>query len=230
MDSFDFGAVGRAAPYLLDGLGFSLQLTVSSFAGGLVLGVGLALARHLRVPLLAPLATGYIMVMRAIPLIMVLFWFFFLMPMVLMWTTGAPRPVPVGPVYTAFITFAMFEAAYYAEIIRTGLNAIPKGQYEACRALSMSTAKTYWLVILPQVLRSVSPILLTQTIILFQDTSLVYVLSITDMLGAASKIAQRDSRLVEMYLTVAATYLVICVAASQAVAYLRKRNAPAAHA
>ena len=138
-------AVERAAPYLLDGLGFSLQLTLSSFAGGLVLGVALALARHLRVPLLAPLATAYITLMRAIPLIMVLFWFFFLVPMLLMWATGAPRPVPVGPVYTAFITFAMFEAAYYAEIIRAGLNAVPKGQYEACRALSMSTAKTYWL-------------------------------------------------------------------------------------
>ena len=124
----------------------------------------------------------------------------------------------------------MFEAAYYAEIIRAGLNAVPKGQYEACRALSMSTAKSYWLVILPQVLRSVSPILLTQTIILFQDTALVYVLSITDLLGAASKIAQRDSRLVELYLTVAAMYLVICAAASQVVAYIRKRNTRAAHA
>nr|WP_315845849.1 amino acid ABC transporter permease [uncultured Achromobacter sp.] len=230
MDSFDFGAIAQAMPFLLKGLAFSLQLTASSFLGGLVLGVALALVRHLRVPVLAPLATGYVTLMRAIPLIMVLFWFFFLAPMLIMWVTGAPRPVPIGPVYTAFITFAMFEAAYYAEIIRAGLNAVPKGQYEACRALSMSTAKSYWLVILPQVLRSVSPILLTQTIILFQDTALVYVLSITDLLGAASKIAQRDSRLVELYLTVAAMYLVICAAASQVVAYIRKRNTRAAHA
>lgn len=230
MDSFDFGVISRAAPYLMDGLAFSLKLTASSFASGLALGIALALVRHLRVPLLAPLATGYVTLMRAIPLIMVLFWFFFLAPLLLMWATGAPRPVPIGPVYTAFITFAMFEAAYYAEIIRAGLNAVPKGQYEACRALSMSTMKTYWLVILPQVLRSVSPILLTQTIILFQDTSLVYVLSVTDLLGAASKIAQRDARLVELYLAVAAMYLLICACASQAVAWLRKRTAAAAAA
>ena len=230
LGTFDFGAIVQAWPFLLKGLIFSLELTVAAFAGGLVLGVGLAIVRHLRIPFVAAIATAYVTLMRSVPLIMVLFWFFFLVPMILMWTTGAARPVPVGPVYTAFITFTLFEAAYYAEIIRAGLNAIPKGQYEACKALSMSTAKMYRLVVLPQVLRAVSPILLTQTIILFQDTSLVYVLSVTDLLGAASKVAQRDSRLVEMYLAVALIYLLIGASASQLVAYLRKRNAYVAHA
>jgi glutamate/aspartate transport system permease protein len=220
--AFDVSAIASAWPYLLKGLIFSLELTLVGFLGGLVLGTGLALVRHLEVPFAAPVASVYITLMRSIPLIMVLFWFFFLMPLILMWATGASRPVPIGPVWTAFITFTLFEAAYYAEIIRSGLKAIPKGQYEASTALAMSTAKTYRLVILPQVLRTVSPILLTQTIILFQDTSLVYVLSITDLLGAAAKVAQRDSRLVEMYLTVAVVYLVICVIASQTVAVLRK--------
>jgi glutamate/aspartate transport system permease protein len=223
--AFDFSAVADAWPYLLKGLVFSLELTIVGFLGGLILGIGLALVRHLKVPFAAPAASVYITLMRSVPLIMVLFWFFFLMPLILMWVTGASRPVPIGPVWTAFITFTLFEAAYYAEIIRAGLKAIPKGQYEASKALAMSTAKTYRLVILPQVLRTVSPILLTQTIILFQDTSLVYVLSITDLLGAASKVAQRDSRLVEMYLTVAIVYMVICVLASQSVAVLRKRYA-----
>jgi glutamate/aspartate transport system permease protein len=225
MGQLDFSVVAQAFPFLLQGLTFSLQLTVVGFVGGLVLGTGLALVRHLEVPVAARVAGGYITLMRAIPLIMVLFWFFFLVPLVLMWVTGAPRPVPIGPVWTAFITFTLFEAAYYAEIIRAGLNSIPKGQYEACKALGMTTAKTYRLVILPQVLRTVSPILLTQTIILFQDTSLVYVLSITDLLGAASKVAQRDARLVEMYLTVAVVYMVICSLASQLVATLRRRYA-----
>lgn len=228
MEAFDFAAVVQAFPYLMQGLMFSLKLTALSFAAGIVLGTGLALVRHLAVPVLAPLAAGYIALMRSIPLIMVLFWFFFLIPLMLQWVTGAARPTPIGPVYTAFITFAMFEAAYYAEIIRAGLNSIPKGQYEACRALALPVSRTYGLVILPQALRAISPILLTQTIILFQDTALVYVLSITDLLGAASKLAQRDSRLVEMYLAVAVIYLVICVAASQLVAYIRKRNAQAA--
>lgn len=225
MGQLDFSVVAQAFPFLLQGLIFSLELTAVGFVGGLTLGTGLALVRHLGVPLAARVAGVYITLMRAIPLIMVLFWFFFLVPLVLMWVTGAPRPVPIGPVWTAFITFTLFEAAYYAEIIRTGLNSIPKGQYDACKALGMSTAKTYRLVILPQVFRTVSPILLTQTIILFQDTSLVYVLSITDLLGAASKVAQRDARLVEMYLTVAIVYMVICSLASQLVAMLRKRYA-----
>ncbi len=225
MGGFDFGSLGDAWPFLLKGLAFSLELTAVAFAGGLVLGTALALVRHLNVPFAAPVAGAYVTAMRAIPLIMVRFWFFFLMPLILMWATGARRPVPIGPVWTAFITFTLFEAAYYAEIIRAGLKAIPKSQFEACSALSLSTAKTYRLVILPQVLRVVSPILLTQTIILFQDTSLVYVLSVTDLLGAASKIAQRDARLVEMYLAVAVAYMVICSAASQLVAVLRKRYA-----
>lgn len=225
MDNSALSSLVDAAPFLLQGLLFSLELTVTAFLGGLVLGTGLALVRHLDVPFASNLASAYITLMRAIPLIMVLFWFFFLMPLILEVATGAKRPVPIGPVWTAFITFTLFEAAYYAEIIRAGLRAIQKGQYEACKALALTTSKTYRLVILPQVLRIVSPILLTQTIILFQDTSLVYVLSVTDLLGAASKIAQRDGRLVEMYLTAAVIYIVICSLASQLVVILRQRYA-----
>lgn len=225
MSQFDFSVIAQAGPFLLDGLVFSLQLTAVGFLGGLVLGIGLALVRHLEIPLASQLASAYITLIRSIPLIMVLFWFFFLMPLVLMWVTGAPRPVQIGPVWTAFVTFTLFEAAYYAEIIRAGLKSIAKGQYGACKALGMSTWQGYRLIILPQVLRVVSPILLTQTIILFQDTSLVYVLSVTDLLGAASKIAQRDGRLVEMYLAVAVIYMVLCSATSQLVAVLKNRYA-----
>ncbi len=134
------------------------------------------------------------------------------------------RPMPVGGVLTAFLTFSLFEAAYYSEIIRVGLRSVGKGQYEAADALSLSTLQTYRHIILPQVFRVTSPIILSQTIILFQDTSLVYVLSLTDLVGAASKVAQLNGRLVEMYLTVAAVYLVICTSASQLVAVLRKRT------
>jgi glutamate/aspartate transport system permease protein len=225
MGHFDFSVIADAWPFLLKGMIFSLELTAVGFIGGLLLGIGIAMARHLQVPVLAQVFGGYVTLMRSIPLIMVLFWFFFLMPLILMWATGASRPVQIGPVWTAFVTFTMFEAAYYAEIIRAGLKSIPKGQYGACKALGMRTWQTYRLVILPQVIRVVSPILLTQTIILFQDTSLVYVLSATDLLGAASKIAQRDGRLVEMYLTVAIVYMVLCSLASQAVAILKQRYA-----
>lgn len=225
MNHFDFSVIDQAWPFLLNGLVFSLQLTAVGFAGGLVLGIGLALVRHLEVPVASQLASAYITLIRSVPLIMVLFWFFFLMPLVLMWMTGAPRPVQIGPVWTAFVTFTLFEAAYYAEIIRAGFKSMAKGQYGACKALGMSTWQSYRLIILPQVLRVVSPILLTQTIILFQDTSLVYVLSVTDLLGAASKIAQRDGRLVEMYLAVAVIYMVLSSLTSQLVAILKNRYA-----
>jgi len=225
MQHFSIAAILEAGPFMLKGLIFSLELTVVAFAGGLLLGIGLALVRHLKVPVASQIAAGYITLIRSIPLIMVLFWFFFLMPLVLMWATGAPRPVQIGPVWTAFVTFTMFEAAYYAEIIRAGLKSIATGQYAASKALGMSTWQMYRLIVLPQVLRVVSPILLTQTIILFQDTSLVYVLSLTDLLGAASKVAQRDGRLVEMYLTVALVFIVVCSVASHFVAVLKQRYA-----
>src|SRR5215510_8525889 len=230
MSALDFSIIAQAWPYLWSGLLFSLSLTVAAFLIGLVLGTCFALVQHFEVPVIGKVVRGYVALMRSIPLILVLFWFFFLVPIVLGHLSGNGRPVPIGATWTAFITFGLFEAAYYSEIIRVGLRAVNRGQFEACRALSLSTFDTYRHVILPQVIRVASPIILSQTIILFQDTSLVYVLSLTDLLGAASKIAQRDGRLVEMYLTVAVVYVVLCAFASQVVAVLKQRYAvPARH-
>jgi glutamate/aspartate transport system permease protein len=225
MNGLDFSVVWTALPYLWQGLLFSLSLTVVAFLIGMTFGTLLALAQHLELPAFSQIARGYVAVMRSIPLIMVLFWFFFLVPIIVGYLSGSGRPVPIGANATAFITFGLFEAAYYSEIIRTGLRTIPRGQYESARALSLGVIKTYRLVILPQVIRAVSPIMLSQTIILFQDTSLVYVLSLTDLLGAASKVAQINGRLVEMYLAAAAIYFVISSVASQAVATLKRKVA-----
>ncbi|CCF00963.1 putative ABC transporter permease protein (plasmid) [Sinorhizobium fredii HH103] len=225
MNDIDFSVVLPALPYLWSGLTFSLALTAAAFVIGMILGTALALVQHLDVPGASHFARGYVTLMRSVPLILVLFWFFFLVPIILGFLNGTGRPVPIGATYTAFITFGMFEAAYYSEIIRVGLRSLQRGQYEAAMALSLSTWKTYRLIILPQVFRVVAPIILSQTIILFQDTSLVYVLSLTDLLGAASKVGQLNGRLVELYLTVAVVYLVICLAASQIVAGLRSRTA-----
>jgi len=224
MSDLDFTVVLRAWPYLLSGLQFSFALTVTAFAIGMVLGTTFALIQHHEVPVLSQVVRSYIALIRSIPLILVLFWFFFLVPVVLGRFVGGGRSIPIGPTYTAFITFGLFEAAYYSEIIRVGLRSVNKGQFEACQALALSSFDTYRSVIMPQVLKVASPIILSQTIILFQDTSLVYVLSLTDLVGAASKMAQLNGRLVEMYLTVAVIYLAICSAASQCVAVLRKRN------
>ncbi|KQO77478.1 ABC transporter permease subunit [Rhizobium sp. Leaf262] len=225
MNEIDFSTIVPAIPYLWEGLKFSLALTVVAFVIGMVLGTALALAQHLEIPVLRQFAKGYITLMRSIPLILVLFWFFFLVPILIGFLNGSGRPVPIGATYTAFITFGMFEAAYYAEIIRVGLRSLPRGQYEAADALSIPTWKIYRFIILPQVFRAVAPIILSQTIILFQDTSLVYVLSLTDLLGAASKLGQISGRLVELYVTIAVIYLLICLAASQLVAFLKARTA-----
>lgn len=224
MSALDFSVVYESLPYLWQGLRFSLLLTAVGFAAGMILGTGLALLQHLEVPFAATFARGYVALIRSIPLILVLFWFFFLVPLMLGAIMNGGRPMPIGGVWTAFLTFSLFEAAYYSEIIRVGLRSVGKGQYEAAQALSLSTYRTYRFVILPQVVRVTSPIILSQTIILFQDTSLVYVLSLTDLVGAASKMAQLNGRLVEMYVAVAVIYLVICGAASQLVAHLRRRS------
>ena len=138
---------------------------------------------------------------------------------------GRARPVPVGAFLSALITFTLFEAAYYAEIMRAGIQSIRKGQVAAGYALGMTYWQVMGYVVLPQAFRNMLPVLLTQTIILFQDTSLVYVLSITDFLGAASKVANRDFRLVEMYLFAAVVYFAISFALSSLVRQLQSRIA-----
>jgi glutamate/aspartate transport system permease protein len=204
---------------------YTLQLTVTSAAGGLFFGTLLALARLSSIKTLANVAAGYVNLMRSIPLVLVIFWFFFLVPLILQAIIGSERPPQVGAERTAIITFIMFEAAYFCEIMRAGIQSIPRGQVYSAYALGLTYGQSMRLVILPQAFRNMLPVLLTQTIILFQDTSLVYVISATDFVGAASKIAQRDSRLVEMYLFVAVVYFVLCYTLSYGVKRLQRRIA-----
>jgi glutamate/aspartate transport system permease protein len=221
----DFSAIASVMPFLLTGLLFTLQITLVGVAGGIVFGSLLAVARLSQNRLLSTLATTYVNLMRSIPLILVIFWVFFLVPWAIGWLTNGGRPVAVGASLTIYVTFVLFEAAYYAEIVRAGFRSISTGQYAACDALGLSKLQAYIYVLFPQAFLSVLPILLTQTIVLFQDTSLVYVISATDLLGAATKIAQRDGRLVEMYLIVGVIYFLFCYAASQFVKRLQGRLA-----
>jgi glutamate/aspartate transport system permease protein len=221
----DLPAVAAAMPFLMKGLLFTVQITLVGVTGGVVFGSLLAVARLSQNRILSALSGAYVNLMRSIPLILVIFWVFFLVPWAIGWVTRSARPVAVGASLTIYVTFVLFEAAYYAEILRAGFRSISPGQYAACAALGLSKLNSYIYVIFPQAIRNVLPILLTQTIILFQDTSLVYVISATDLLGAASKIAQRDGRLVEMYLTVGVIYFVFCYTASQLVKRLQGRLA-----
>ncbi|HYY83528.1 MAG TPA: ABC transporter permease subunit [Beijerinckiaceae bacterium] len=224
--NFDWDVIARSLPYLFyDGMVFTLTLTALATAGGIVLGTLIAMMRLGGLPVLPWIAAGYVNLIRSLPLVLVIFWFYFLVPYIGQWVTGASRPVQVGAFTSCLVTFTLFEAAYFAEIMRAGIQSIPKGQVAAGYALGLSYGKVMRYVVLPQAFRNMIPVLLTQTIILFQDTSLVYVLSITDFLGAASKVAQRDGRLVEMYLFAAAVYFVISFAASSLVRRLQARVA-----
>ena len=223
--NLDFSVISGSLPYLWKGMQYTLQLTITAAIGGLVFGTLLALARLSSIKWLSMTAASYVNLMRSIPLVLVIFWFFFLVPFILQSITGAERPPQVGAERTALITFIMFEAAYFCEIMRAGIQSIPRGQVYAGYALGLTYAQSMRLIILPQAVRNMLPVLLTQTIILFQDTSLVYVISATDFVGAAAKIAQRDSRLVEMYLFVAVVYFVICYALSFLVKRLQQKIA-----
>jgi glutamate/aspartate transport system permease protein len=223
--NFDVDVISRSLPYLWKGFLYTVQLTATAAVGGLFFGTLLALGRLSPSKVLSNTAAGYVNLMRSIPLVLVLFWFFFLMPQVLQLVTGGERPPQIGAERTAIITFIMFEAAYFCEIMRAGIQSIAKGQVHSAYALGLSYGQAMRLVILPQAFRNMIPILLTQTIILFQDTSLVYVISATDFTGAASKIAQRDGRLIEMYLFVAAVYFVLCYTLSYGVKQLQKKIA-----
>jgi glutamate/aspartate transport system permease protein len=224
--NFDFDVIRRSLSYLfIDGMTFTLTLTALAAIGGVILGTLIAMMRLSGVGVLSLISRLYVDLMRSLPLVLVIFWFYFLFPYIGQWLTGASRPVRVGAFASSLLTFTLFEAAYFAEIMRAGIQSISRGQPSAASALGLTYWQTMRYVVLPQAFRNMLPVLLTQTIVLFQDTSLVYVLSIPDFLGAASKIAQRDGRLVEMYLFAAVVYFVISCIASFGVRRLQARIA-----
>lgn len=226
LGDFDVDVIQRSWVYLFTtGMTFTLQLTIMAMTGGIVVGTMLALMRLSRVRIVSLAAGMYVNGIRSIPLVLVIFWFYFLVPYLGAWLIGADRPVKVGAFASSLITFIMFEAAYYCEIMRAGIQSVPRGQVAAGQALGLTHRQTMAGIVLPQAFRNMVPVLLTQSIILFQDVSLVYVLSITDFVGAASKIAQRDGRMVEMYSFVAVVYFVMSFSLSLLVKRLEKNTA-----
>src|SRR3954463_14976007 len=224
--NFAFDVIRRALPYLFyEGMTFTLMLTGLAALGSLIFGTAIALIRWSGCKIQGRIAGVYVDFMRSLPLVLVIFWFYFLVPYIGQWGTGASRPISVGACASSLITFIMFEAAYFSEIMLAGIQSISRGQPAAANALGLTYSQTMRYVVLPQAFRNMLPVLLTQTIVLFQDTSLVYVLSIPDFLGAASKVAQRDGRLVEMYLFAALVYFVISSVTSFGVRRLQARIA-----
>ncbi|PLC54646.1 amino acid ABC transporter permease [Pollutimonas nitritireducens] len=221
--SFDWGSLVRGWPLILDGMAMTALLVSVGMTLGISAGVLLALARLYGPRWLAVAAAFYVNLFRSIPLILTIFWFFFLVPFVLRAITGNPY-AGVGPIYAALAAFVLAEAAYYCEIIRAGILSVRNGQMHAATALGLNRWQALRYVILPQAIRNMTPSLINQTIALLKDTSLVYVISLNDFLGAATKVAHRDGTLVEMYLFVAAVYLAVCSLGVWLVTKLKKNQ------
>ena len=203
--------------FILKGFIFSIQLTVIAMLGGIVLGTLLALMRLSGKKWLIYPAAFYVNTLRSIPLVMVILWFFLLIPLL----TGRP----LGAELSAIITFTVFEAAYYSEIMRAGIQSVPRGQVSAGYAVGMNYAQTMKLIVLPQAFRNMLPVLLTQTIILFQDTSLVYAIGAYDLLKGFEIAGKNFNRPVETYLVAAVVYFVICFSLSMLVRRLQQKIA-----
>ena len=217
MEDFDFNVIIDNLPFILKGLKVTFLLTFLAVIGGIVLGTILALIRIAKIPVAAWLAAAYVNFFRSLPLILVIFWLYFLVPLIM--------ERPVGSFYSVLIAFILFEAAYYSEIIRAGISSVTTGQIAAGRSIGLSYPQTMAYIVLPQAFRAMIPVLLTQAIILFQDTSLVYVVGLKDFLVSAELIANRDQRLVEMFIFAAIVYFLICFAGSMLVRRLQKRFA-----
>lgn len=201
--------------------------TLTLFSGALVLGLlmgtVLAALRELAPRAVASAAAHYVNCFRAIPTILLIFWMFTLIPYGLKIVSGNPY-VSMEPTTSALIALSLTQSAYYCEIIRAGFGGIRDGQLQAARALGLSQSQTFFCVLAPQAMRNMSPVLISQSIGLFKDTTLVYVVSLQDFLGMASMIGQRDNYVIEFYLLAAAVYLGICSAGVALVRLLQKRR------
>ena len=204
-------------PLLWEGMQVTLLLTALGIVGGLSLGAVLAVLRLSRSKLLARLAAVYVTFFRSVPILLGIFWFYFLMPI---WLGH-----PIDGFDAALLGFVLFEAAYFCEIIRAGIQSVRRGQILAGLASGLTYGQTMRVIVLPQALRNMLPVLLTQSINLFKGTALVYVVGVRDFLTAADVIGTRDNQLIAMYSLVAVVYFIMCLSASLLARRLQRQYA-----
>ncbi|MDF7667347.1 glutamate/aspartate ABC transporter permease GltK [Orbaceae bacterium ESL0727] len=223
MMDLDWGQVLPNLPYILQGLLLNLEITLTAVIFGIIWGTLLAIMRLSSIKLLHWFALAYVNTFRSIPLMMVLLWFYLLVPQLLESVLGLPATTDTRFI-SALIAFALFEAAYYSEIIRAGIQSVSKGQISAALALGMTKSQALKMVVLPQAFRMMTPLLLTQGIILFQDTTLIYTLSLADFFyRAVNIVGNRDGLVTEMIIFTGSVYFVICFTVSRLVNYYKKR-------
>ncbi|WP_409159291.1 glutamate/aspartate ABC transporter permease GltK [Pectobacterium sp. B2J-2] len=223
MYEFDWSSIGPSMPYLIQGMVVTLKITLTAVVFGIVWGTILAVMRLSTITPISWFAKLYVNLFRSVPLVMVLLWFYLVVPSLLQNVLGLSPKTDIRLI-SAMVAFSLFEAAYYSEIIRAGILSISRGQSSAALALGMTQWQSMKLVILPQAFRAMVPLLLTQGIVLFQDTSLVYVLSLADFFRTASTIGERDGTQVEMILFAGFIYFLFSITASMLVSYLKKRT------
>jgi len=211
--------------FILKGFLFSVQLTLIAMVGGIALGTLIALMRLSGKPWLVMPAAAYVNTLRSIPLVMVILWCFLLIPGGFYGAIAGDFGRNHRTEISAIVTFTIFEAAYYSEIMRAGIQSVSRGQVYAGYAVGMTYPQCMKLVVLPQAFRNMLPVLLTQTVILFQDTSLVYAIGAYDLLKGFEVAGKNFNRPVEMYLLAAVTYFVICFSLSMLVRRLQKKIA-----
>jgi glutamate/aspartate transport system permease protein len=224
MHHFDWSGIPGALPTLWTGAVVTFKITLVAIVFGIIWGTILAMMRLSSFKPFEWFAKAYVTIFRSIPLVMVLLWFFLIVPQVLQNVLGLSPDIDIR-LASAMVAFSLFEAAYYSEIIRAGIQAVPRGQVNASFALGMTYGQAMRLIVLPQAFRAMVPLLLTQGIVLFQDTSLVYVISLADFFRTATNIGDRDGTNVEMVLFAGLVYFVICVVASSLVKGLQKKVA-----
>jgi His/Glu/Gln/Arg/opine family amino acid ABC transporter permease subunit len=219
MMEFDWTIIARNWPVLVAGFQETLKLAVLAIAASFLLGVvagALRLARH---PLLHYPAVAYIEFIRGVPLIMVIFWFYFITPIL------AGRPL--DNFTCALIAFIIFESAYLAEIVRAGIQSVPSGQVQAAVSTGLGQVQTLRHVVLPQAIRNMIPALVTRFIILYMDTSLAYIIGVRELTRVARIIAEREFRAFEVFTFIALVYFICTYVMSLGARYLEKRLSPA---
>lgn len=224
MLEIDWETITRSKEILADGAWITLRVTLVAIIGGIVLGTLLASLAVSRMRPLKLFAEGYVALFRSIPLVMLLLWFFLIVPQILKATFNLPPSVDIRLV-SAMVAFSLLEAAFFAEIIRAGILGLSRGQFQAAASLGMTSFQTMRYIVLPQVFKAMLPILLTQCIVIFQDTSLVYVIALGDFFRNAVSIGERDGTIVQMLLFAGVVYWLICSALSACVKVLRERSA-----
>ncbi|MBK5072410.1 glutamate/aspartate ABC transporter permease GltK [Budviciaceae bacterium CWB-B4] len=225
MLEFDWSTIIPSMPYLLEGMWVTLKIAISAIVFGIAWGTALAIFRLAPPPFrwISWIAAAYVNTFRSVPLVMVLMWFYLIVPQILQKFLGLSPQTDIRFI-SAVIAFSLFEAAYYSEIIRAGLQSVARGQNSAALALGMTPWQSMRLIILPQAFKAMTPLLLTQGIILFQDTALVYVIGLADFFRSATNVGKTSGTEIEMVLFAGFVYFIVCLSASLLVTYLKKRT------